>query len=198
MTDEQLALRVCDGDQLAFAELARRYRGNVHRVARRYFAAGEQPDDLTQAGLVGLYEACLGYDAVQSFVGLACTAIERAVIDAVKAARRLKHSPLNDAVSLQRPAVVGEHQGATLVDRLPSPEHHDPANQAQANEEMRTLAQLPDRLSPIEASVLARVLGGASLADAGHGHGHHAQDTAKLADNALLRVRRKARALLAA
>jgi DNA-binding CsgD family transcriptional regulator len=58
---------------------------------------------------------------------------------------------------------------------------------------LRRLRELPARLSERERVVLARVLAGASLADAGVGLG---ASPTKLADNALTRARRKARDFL--
>jgi hypothetical protein len=68
------------------------------------------------------------------------------------------------------------------------------AARVEARARLRRLRELPARLSERERVVLACVLAGASLADAGAGLG---ANPTKLADNALTRARRKARVLLA-
>jgi len=75
-----------------------------------------------------------------------------------------------------------------------APAELEPPARVEARARLRRPRELPALLSERERVVLARVLAGASLADAGAGLG---ANPTKLADNALTRARRKARDLLA-
>lgn len=196
MNDIELALRACDGDELAFTRLCRRYGPMMGAAVRSYYAPGLTWDDLMQEARIGLHGACLAFDPSRgvAFSGLAATAVQRRVIDAVKTAQRGKHGPLNHSSALDEPHGPS---GRTLAEHLPAPAS-DPALVIEGRDEFRrTVDALLAVMSPLEAVVLARVLNGASMEEAGAGLGR-GHDAEKVADNALQRVRRKLRAALAA
>ena len=66
--DEFLARRVKRGDELAFAELARRYRPLIG-AATRQVPPGLEAEDARQAALIGLLEACRESDGVGACKG---------------------------------------------------------------------------------------------------------------------------------
>lgn len=196
--DHELLLRAVDGDSAAFARLAERYAGMLHSIAARYFLVGADDHDVRQEALIGLLNACVAFDfsGRSSFAAFAHLCIERQIITALKASQRLKHAPLNDALRLEMPLSRENPDAAQLGDTLPSGGHENPARVAQTRADVRVIVgQLPGQLTELEATVLGRVLNGAPLTEAGRGLGR-ATRSAKTADNAMGRVRRKARRLL--
>ena len=132
--DEQLVAAFQQArDREAVNELLRRHEGLIMSVARRYFVPGGDHDDVRQQAMIGFWKAVRDFTggAGATFPSFARTCMQRQVITAVKAANRMKHSPLNDAdriahhdaehdedqrsTGVQLPSVSHEH---ALVDRL--------------------------------------------------------------------------------
>ena len=102
-TDIDLWRLASNGDAGAEEELIERYGRTVRVRARPYFLAGGDSEDLIQEGMLGLLSAIRRYDEASgaSFKTFAETCIRNRVLEAVKAASRKKHGPLNDGVSLE-------------------------------------------------------------------------------------------------
>lgn len=101
------------------------------------------------------------------------------------------HQPLNGSARLEQPT----SDGRTLSEQLDAPARMNPAAAAEHRGDLRALAErLPLRLTQTEATVFARVLNGATLAEVGEGVGRGSVygGPAKTADRALARLRRKA------
>lgn len=86
-------------DRAAVNELLRRHEGLIISVARRYFVPGGDQEDVRQQAMIGFWKAVRDYTTHggASFPSFARTCMQRQVITAVKAANRMKHSPLNDS-----------------------------------------------------------------------------------------------------
>lgn len=192
----ELALRAADGDQGAFERLARRFGGMLHLVVSRYFLAGAEREDLEQEALIGLHKATLSFDPGRGaqFATFARLCVERQVLSALKRATSGRQEVLTHAVRLDEQAAAGEPD--TLLGLVAAPEYADPAVRAVARDRLRRLLELCGECSALERTVLARVLSGATLAEAGQGLGKGRPG--KVADNALNRVRRRARRRLEA
>jgi RNA polymerase sporulation-specific sigma factor len=197
LDDHYLVALAKDGHADAYERIIKRYRGFVRLKASSYFLLGGDSEDLIQEGLLGLYKAVRDYrtDRESSFRNFAELCITRQIITAVKTASRNKHAPLNQYVSFgQSPAAAGDSE-TTLEELLPSPSRNDPANQAVATEELRSLvACLSSVLSELESRVLSLYL---------DGHSYEAiaemiECDTKTVDNALQRVKRKVGSHLAA
>ena len=197
LDDHYLVALAKDGHANAYERIVKRYRGFVRLKASSYFLLGGDSEDLIQEGLLGLYKAVRDYrtDRESSFRNFAELCITRQIITAVKTASRTKHAPLNQYVSFgQSPAAPGDSE-TTLEELLPSPSRNDPANQAIATEELRSLvACLSSVLSELESRVLSLYL---------DGHSYEAiaemiECDTKTVDNALQRVKRKVGSHLAA
>jgi RNA polymerase sporulation-specific sigma factor len=197
LDDHYLVALAKDGHADAYERIVKRYRGFVRLKASSYFLLGGDSEDLIQEGLLGLYKAVRDYrtDRESSFRNFAELCITRQIITAVKTASRNKHAPLNQYVSFgQSPAAPGDSE-TTLEELLPGPSRHDPANQAIATEELRSLvACLSSVLSELESRVLSLYL---------DGHSYEAiaemiECDTKTVDNALQRVKRKVGSHLAA
>ncbi len=105
MTDEELLSRGKGGDKAATEQLLNRYRYFVKSRARQFFLVGGEQEDLVQEGMIGLYEAIVGYDGSSSFRTFASLCVQRRIIDAVKSATRLKNRALNTSVSIEESAL---------------------------------------------------------------------------------------------
>jgi RNA polymerase sporulation-specific sigma factor len=197
LDDHYLVALAKDGHADAYERIIKRYRGFVRLKASSYFLLGGDSEDLIQEGLLGLYKAVRDYrtDRESSFRNFAELCITRQIITAVKTASRNKHAPLNQYVSFgQSPAAAGDSE-TTLEELLPGPPRNDPANQAVATEELRSLvACLSSVLSELESRVLSLYLDGHSYEDIAE----MIECDTKTVDNALQRVKRKVGSHLAA
>jgi hypothetical protein len=136
VTDAFLAARAGEGDEAAFAELARRYRPLIINVAVAP-PPGLAIEDLRQEALVALLATCLVYDRAKgSFAALASRNLRRAVNKARHRARALKHCVLSDALHDE------QENGFALIR---APEGSDPARVVELRDELRERAELAGR-----------------------------------------------------
>jgi RNA polymerase sporulation-specific sigma factor len=197
LDDHYLVALAKEGHADAYERIVKRYRGFVRLKASSYFLLGGDAEDLVQEGLLGLYKAVRDYrtDRESSFRNFAELCITRQIITAVKTASRNKHAPLNQYVSFgQSPAAPGDSE-TTLEELLPGPTKFEPATQAIATEELRSLvACLSSVLSELESRVLSLYLDGYSYETIAE----RLECDTKTVDNALQRVKRKVGSHLAA
>ncbi len=189
IADEALVRQAQAGDGEAAERLCERYKDLVRGLARPYFLLGGDRDDLLQEGMIGLYNAILGYAPERGapFRSFAELCITRRILSAVKMAARNKHLPLNNYVSLSGRLTADPEDQRQLMDALPlgaqNPE--DTFLQKEADAYMQSLLQ--ERLSPFEKQVVELFLSGLryqQIAEA-------LSCSRKSVDNALQRVRRK-------
>ena len=125
-TDEHLSLMYQHGDEAAGSELASRFRPLIKRCTRPYFLLGGDGEDLIQEGMIGLVHSMQSFDinGAASFKSYAEVCIKRRILDAIKAAGRLKHTPLNSGISLEE--LKGGDESTSLplggAGYIPSPE----------------------------------------------------------------------------
>lgn len=118
VSDEELAVSAKNGDGDAAEYLIRKYKDLVRGKARMYFIVGADSEDIVQEGMIGIFKAIKSFDPAKltSFQTFAEICINRQIIDAIKAAGRLKHSPLNQSVSLDKP--MADSEESTLRDMI--------------------------------------------------------------------------------
>lgn len=184
MTDRELtvlALRACDGDEVAFTGLCRELNRMMRGIVSAYYTAWLDRDDLMQEARVGLHRATVNFDPSRGipFRAFASLAVERAVITAVKYADREKHRPVNGSVELD----------GMLADRLPD-DAADPHRALMAKETLAALITATGGLSVLERHCLQARLNGWPVASM--------TGQLKQADNALQRAHRKLAAAAAA
>ena len=184
MSDESLALAAQQGDKAAAEELLRRYKNVVRGVARSFFLAGGDAEDLAQEGMIGLYRAVTDFkEGGLSFKNFAYLCIQRRIIGAVRSAARLKNAPLSRAVPLPP---ENEAEGALYA-------AEDPEALLIGDEERSEfLEKLRGALSPAEYRALTLYMEGLSIAEIAA----RERRSEKSADNAVQRAKRKAAALL--
>lgn len=136
--------------------LIRRYTRLVKTCARPYFLAGADAEDLMQEGMLGLLNAVREYDESKGapFGAFARLCITRKIYSAVKAAASLKHDPLNQSMSIDRPLFEDLAESRT---RVTAP-NGDPESLVIGNEEREERKKkLYSLLSEFEAQVLTVV-----------------------------------------
>ncbi len=192
VTDEELAVLVSSGDAEAGELLIKRYKDKVRAKAGLYFMLGADREDVVQEGMIGLFKAVRAYDPERgaSFSTFAEHCISAQILKAVRAAGRLKHAPLNNAVSLHRPADGGD--GQTLADTLAAGFDADPEELAVLAEAERAIGdEKSGLLSALERQVF-------SALREGKGYRQIAEELGrppKSVDNAIQRIRNKIRSL---
>ena len=177
----RLAAQARSGDCDAFAELFLTMMPRLRRHARRYAGGAVEFDDLVQEGALGLMRAVHRYRAESPvpFESYAMVCADRQMISAVRAASRKKSAPA------QPPISIDELEAAQPQLGVPGPEA-----QLLAQEKLRAVFQAANtRLSPMEKRVLAAYLSSVSTRQAAARLGI----SAKSADNAMQRIRRKLR-----
>lgn len=102
LSDEALCAEVRQGNRDAEEILAARYHRLVRSIARPYFLAGGDSEDLLQEGMLGLIKAMREYDEQQgaAFATFADVCIRRRLYSVLKSAASGKHQPLNEALPL--------------------------------------------------------------------------------------------------
>ena len=187
LSDETLCKLSGAGDRAAEEYLVTRYYNLVRSCARPLFLAGGDSEDLIQEGMLGLLHAIREYDNGKdaSFHTFAEVCIRNRLYSALRAARRDKHTALNESVPLESP-FFDSHSCPFGVS--------DPS---QADPEMLIidrdyaadfLERTRKHLSEFEAKILGFYLDGLSYQEIAEATGK----SAKSVDNAVQRVRRKA------
>lgn len=176
MKEEELIARASSGDSLAMEELLTAYMGMVKAVARQYYIVGATYEDVSQEGMIGLYKAVVTYKREKGrFSAYAYACIKAAVIDAVKAASREKNKALNTSVPLEN--TVGLVSDVDITVNLVGGE---------------LMARIKSRLSPAEEEIFSMWAEGMSYAEIAKELGK----TVKNVDNAVQRIKKKAKAVI--
>ena len=186
LSDERLCELARDGDRDAEELLVSRYNRMVRQLARPYYLAGGDSDDLIQEGMIGLIYGVREYDGTRpaSFRTYAEICIRNRLYTAVRAAARDKHLALNQSVPLEIPFFDSRTTsfGAPLLSQS------NPEDLVIGREDLRdTLSGVRKQLSEFEAKILGYYLDGLTIremAEAVH-------KSPKSVDNAVQRIRRK-------
>ena len=183
LPDEALSDMARQGDQDAEEILIKRYNRLVRQLARPYYLAGGDSDDLIQEGMIGLMCGVREYDGQRaaSFRTFAERCIRNRLYSAVRAAARDKHAPLNQSVSLEIPffdgscfgAMAGENPEDLVIDR---------------ERVQDALSDVRKQLSDFEAKILGYYLDGLTVREMAEA----VSRSPKSVDNAVQRIRRKA------
>ena len=183
LDDASLQTLAAKGDAQAEEALIGRFSNLVRRCARPLFLAGGDGEDLTQEGMMGLLSALRTYrpELGASFQTYAETCIRRRLLTAVKSASRYKHSPLNDAISLE--AFLFEE--GEVRDGLPARDMEEQILAQERADEMWN--RFAVELSSFEHRVLVLFLAGLSYLEIAQ----HTGKTVKSVDNAVQRIRKK-------
>ena len=184
MSDEALVSLVKAGDDGAFEVISGRYKETVRIKAASYFIEGGDRDDLIQEGMIGLFRAVRDFDSEKNvrFTTFAGLCIDRQLISAVRKASSLKNDPLNKSVPI--PEGELENRGAALS----AEEIVFERIEAEA-----VKSRLSAVLSPMENRILGGLVQGKGYREIAEIEGI----SPKSADNAIQRIKKKAREVLA-
>lgn len=194
--DEQLILRLRDGEAAIMDYIISKYKYLVIRAAKAMYLLGGENDDLIQEGMIGLFKAVRDFDTNQeaSFYSFAELCISRQMYTAIKISQRQKHIPLNSYVSLYDVKKVdSDEKQSPLIEQLEMETNNNPEELFLDKERMLMLVhELNQRLSDMERRVLHLHLQGedyrsiAKLLD----------KSPKSIDNALQRIKQKMSVIL--
>lgn len=188
-TEEELVKLAQKENEEAGEYLIRKYKEVVKRKAHLYFMVGADRDDIVQEGMIGIFKAIKCFDNTKhtSFHTFAELCINRQIITAIKQATRMKHSPLNTSVSLNKP-IFDNSQMLTLAETLSSDSNSDP-------EALLLLKEVIDFIegnggsafSDLEYLVWSQYLQGKSYSEIAE----KLEKSPKSIDNAIQRTKRK-------
>lgn len=186
----QLVERVRTGDKLAFDDLMPHFAPWIQRTIGRWRLPGVSSDDLWQVAWIGLWQATLQYqsDYGLNFRSWATKVMRRRLAEFARASLRVKHQMLSLALSMDVADWI-EHPLTRHTTSVASPE--DKVIEKENALERANI--LLNGLSAYELQVAQQMIRRVPLSDGAHqlGVGY------KSYDNAVQRVRRKARDILA-
>lgn len=194
-SDEELILRLRDGEENVTDYIMDKYKNLVKSKAKSMYILGADSEDLIQEGMIGLFKAVRDYDSGRdaSFFTFADLCISRQMYTAVQASGRQKHAPLNTYISLYSHVAAkdgGESGEAELVNTLSSRAELNPEEMVIDRENVENLERTIEReLSSFEKQVLDLYLTGMSYVQIAKVLGRDEKST----DNALQRIKGKLR-----
>lgn len=189
VSEEELVRLAQGGDAGAEEALIRKYKETIKAKGRLYYIAGADRDDIVQEGMIGIFKAIKGFDETRqtSFRTFAELCISRQIITAIKQATRMKHSPLNTSLSLNRPMSEDE-KSSTLGETLSSGSSTDPVALLLLKEAMDIIeGNEKNLLSDLEYKVWSLYRSGKSYVEISDILGK----SKKSIDNTIQRTRRK-------
>lgn len=151
--DEELILRIRDGEEKITDYIMEKYKNLVRSKAGSMYILGADREDLIQEGMIGLFKAVQDYDPRQesSFYSFARLCITRQLYTAIEASRRKKHGPLNSYVSLYD----RNEEKEPLIETVEAKGESNPEELLISQEYVRLLeSELEDNLSELENRVL--------------------------------------------
>lgn len=194
--DEELILRIRDGEEKITDYIMEKYKNLVRSKAGSMYILGADREDLIQEGMIGLFKAIRDYDIGRdaSFATFADLCVARQMYTAVQSAGRKKHAPLNSYVSLY----AGNGSDKTeeekkLLDSLVSRDEQNPEELLIDRENVERIEKaIESELSSFERQVLDLYLTGMKYTEIARVLGKDDKST----DNALQRCRSKIRKAL--
>ncbi len=193
LSDEKLQELAVSGNSEAEDLLIRRYTQVVKALARPFFLAGADSEDLIQEGMLGLISALRSYDpdSEVSFKAYSQLCIRRKLISAVRNATCKKTVSLDECLSLESPLFDESQPEMAYGLRIDSPRR--PEEMVIDKENTQKLFQSVFRvLSQFEQQVLRFYLSGVSYREIAE----MTNKTEKAVDNAVQRIRRKVSRLI--
>ena len=186
LSDEELCRLARSGNRDAEEILVSRYNRLVRQLARPFYLAGGDSDDLIQEGMIGLIYGVREFDSQRaaSFRTFAEICIRHRLYSAVRAAARDKHTPLNQSVSLEIPFFESQTSSFTAAGQA----HLDPEELLIGREDREDrLRGVQQQLSAFEAKILGYYLDGLTTREMAEA----VRKSPKSVDNAVQRIRRK-------
>lgn len=192
-TDEELILRLRDGEQGIEDFIMNKYKNLVRNKAKSMYILGGEADDLIQEGMIGLFKAVRDYDPGRdaSFFTFADLCVSRQLYTAVSASGRKKHMPLNTYVSLS--SDENNEDSTMLFGAYQNTSLNNPERMLIDQENVGEIEKLINsELSDFERQVIELQLTGMTYAQIARVLGRDEKST----DNALNRAKNKLKKVL--
>lgn len=193
-SDEELILRLRDGEGTITDYIMDKYKNLVRSKAKSMYILGADRDDLIQEGMIGLFKAVRDYDAGRdaSFFTFADLCVSRQMYTAIQAAGRQKHTPLNTYISLYagsaEPDADGREGEWELAGSMLSQPERNPEELLIDRENVERLEKTIEKeLSSFEKQVLDLYITGMKYSQIARVLGRDEKST----DNALQRIKSK-------
>lgn len=193
-SDEELILRLRDGEGAITDYIMDKYKNLVRSRAKSMYILGADRDDLIQEGMIGLFKAVRDYDTGRdaSFFTFAELCVSRQMYTAIQAAGRQKHMPLNSYISLYAGSAQADADGRDgeweLSESLLSQSERNPEELLIDRENVERLEKTIEKeLSSFEKQVLDLYLTGMKYSEIARVLGRDEKST----DNALQRIKSK-------
>lgn len=112
MEDIDLIRKAKQGDETSLELLLAKFKPLACKIARKYFLAGQDEEDLYQEAMIGLFKAEQSFNetAGQDFKSFATLCINRQIQTAVKNSNRKKNKILNESISLNNQGGIGVYE----------------------------------------------------------------------------------------
>lgn len=199
-SDEELIVRLRDGEDHITDYIMDKYKNLVRSKAKSMYILGADSEDLIQEGMIGLFKAVRDYDIGRdaSFFTFADLCIARQMYTAVEASRRKKHTPLNSYISIytqnrQDGQLDAEGDEMELVNALASVHDRNPEELLIDKENLEGIEKVIEKeLSSFEKQVLDLYVTGMSYSQIAK----VLRKDDKSTDNALQRIKNKLRKVL--
>lgn len=186
LSDEELISDYRSGSNECLEELLKRYMPFVKRSVFHFFVMGSETEDLTQEAMIGLYQAIERYDMQKgpSFRKFAELCVSRAIVTAIRKGNRRKHTFLNHHISI--------HKLSSEFVHVLAKGEFDPIFHILKKERIESVNLLRAKLSGLEKKVFGKFLDGLSYIQIAK----HLNESEKTIDNAIQRIRKKAKLYL--
>ncbi len=190
LDDARLVALAQSGDADAMETILARYKGLARHKAAGYFLAGGDADDVVQEGMIGLFKAVRTYRPEHGvpFSTFAAYSVAARITDAVRTASRLKHSPLNESMSLHGIVDADGDDAMDLLDVYVEATRADPEQLYIGREAADSLSDfLSTALTELERQCVAMLMEGRTYKEMAQ----TLDRSPKAVDNALQRARAK-------
>ena len=172
------------------------FRPMINRYVNRFYAIGEDKEDLYQQGMIGLFNAIKSYDfgVKKNFYFLARRCIKLSVLNLVRATQAKKYQLNSGAISLDAYRRIYPLQGKdiNLYDVLESNEVNPEYKYILNEKNNEIFAKINVNLSKLELAVLSYYMDGFTYDETAKKIGIKP----KTVDNALTRIKKKLKIIM--
>ena len=192
MEDIDLIRKAKQGDETSLELLLAKFKPLACKIARKYFLAGQDEEDLYQEAMIGLFKAEQSFNetAGQDFKSFATLCINRQIQTAVKNSNRKKNKILNESISLNNQGGIDvyesdEEEQLYFIIPSSSPLPDDELIYKEKVDEIKNA--IDQKLSTYERKVLSLYLKGLSYKEMGQ----ILEKETKSIENCLSRIKSK-------
>jgi RNA polymerase sporulation-specific sigma factor len=184
------------GNKEAFDKILKRLEPKLRRITSKFYINGSDEQDTLQEARIGVWKAIIDWEETGGMtfdnfaINLCC---KRHIITAVSTANRKKYSVLNDSVSLNLPVINGDDDDdQCLSDFISDPQSTSEDQLIDAEEYQLKYQKIRDSLTDLEDIIFVEYIQGLTYNEIAD----KLYVKTKTVDNALMRIRKKAKEIL--